>query len=685
MGDKLLKNTGIPDNLEQVLAGYELELKRAKRQLEIEEALDKIRERATNMRNSSELAETSAVLFEQLKSIGIRAIRTSVGIFDDANEAMELWTSSYAETGEVLRTLDYVNLHVHEVFKNILTARRSNQKYAVTRLEGNAVRLYYDHMSIFSFVPQREEFNDEEYYYSFFFAEGALNVVTSKELSDDECTIMIRFAHVFGLIYTRFLDLQKAEAQTHEAQVETALERVRTRTMAMQKSEEIAETTKLLFEEFSGLGEAPARVSIGIINEAENLMNIWTANYGNIRPDEIYQFPLSEPNVVSKMYDAWKKQKRSIIIELEGGELEEYFQFVSAHGVPVHREDFGSRRIHNAGIFSKGIISFITPEPRPESSIVLLEKFASVFDLTYTRFQDLKLAEAQARQAERDLEKLQEEKKNTEKALTDLKATQAQLVQAEKMASLGELTAGIAHEIKNPLNFVNNFAEVNKDLIEELKEELEAGNKEEVIRIVTDISENEDKIIHHGKRADAIVKSMLQHSRTGSGKKELTDLNELCDEYLRLAYHGLRAKDKSFNAKFETHLELSLPKIEIVAQDIGRVILNLINNAFYAASSKARALQDENFVATVMVGTHLKDNMVLISVKDNGNGIPEKDIRKIFHPFFTTKPAGEGTGLGLSLSYDIIKSHGGDIKVESSPGRWCRFFIELPLNDHLPA
>lgn len=678
MGEELQKKSAETASLEKELAAQFLEIKRIKRQLEIEDALDKIRVRATSMRKSSELAETSAVLFEQLKVIGITAIRTSVGIFDDANHAMELWTSSYSENGEVLRTLDYVNLHVHAVFENILPSRNQNKPYAFTMLSGDEVKEYYDHMSIFSFIPKSREFNKSEYFYSFFFTEGALNVVTSMPLSQTECNILIRFANVFGLIYTRFLDLQKAEEQAREAQIETALERVRTRTMAMQKSTEFAEATKLLFEQFRELGESPERVSIGIINEADNEMIVWAADYGKIQPDITYRLPLWERHVLSKMFEAWKEQKKSIIIELEGSELDEYFDFVVQHGVNVTREEFGKRRIHNAGIFTKGIISFISADPRPESSILLLERFASVFDLTYTRFLDLKLAEAQAAQAELDLDKLQEEKRNTEKALAELKAAQAQLIQAEKMASLGELTAGIAHEIKNPLNFVNNFAEVNKDLIEELKKEIESGNTEEAKQIILDISDNEDKIMHHGKRADAIVRSMLQHSRTGTGKKELTDINELCDEYLRLAYHGLRAKDKSFNANFKTDLDPAVPQVEVVPQDIGRVLLNLINNAFYAASSKAATMISE-FMPTVTVKTRLKDEKVYVTVKDNGNGIPEKDIYKIFNPFFTTKPAGEGTGLGLSLSYDIVKAHGGDITVESSPGRWCNFVVELPL------
>ncbi|MFY0686489.1 MAG: histidine kinase [Cyclobacteriaceae bacterium] len=284
------------------------------------------------------------------------------------------------------------------------------------------------------------------------------------------------------------------------------------------------------------------------------------------------------------------------------------------------------------------------------------------------------------------------EKKNLEvgRALEQLKSTQNQLIHSEKMASLGELTAGIAHEIQNPLNFVNNFSEVNKELAEEIKEELDKGDIDEAKSIANDLIENEDKVNHHGKRAEGIVKSMLQHSRTGSGEKELTDINALCDEYLRLAYHGFRAKDKSFNSEFKLELDESLPKISVVPQDMGRVLLNLINNAFQAVSEnpshpepvegdEGTMTSDVNYSPTVQLKTQKLENSIQITVSDNGPGIPEHVRDKIFEPFFTTKPTGEGTGLGLSMSYDIVtKGHGGMIEVESGIETGTKFIVEIP-------
>ena len=275
---------------------------------------------------------------------------------------------------------------------------------------------------------------------------------------------------------------------------------------------------------------------------------------------------------------------------------------------------------------------------------------------------------------------LQRQKKETEDTLSDLKTTQSQLIQSEKMASLGELTAGIAHEIQNPLNFVNNFSDVNKELLIEMNSEIDKGNLSEAKTIAKDIIENEEKISHHGKRAEAIVKNMLQHSRSSSGKKEATDINALADEYLRLAYHGLRARDKSFNATMKTDFDESIGKINVIPQDIGRVVLNLINNAFYAVDEKKtlRQTQGDSYEPTVTLSTKHFNGKVEIKIRDNGNGIPQKVLDKIFQPFFTTKPTGQGTGLGLSLSYDIVKAHGGELQVRTKDGEFSEFLIHLP-------
>lgn len=312
---------------------------------------------------------------------------------------------------------------------------------------------------------------------------------------------------------------------------------------------------------------------------------------------------------------------------------------------------------------------------------------AALNEIEYKKSQKLKDA-LEVQVTERTLE-ITAQKEALEKTLYELKAAQSQLIHSEKMASLGELTAGIAHEIQNPLNFVTNFSELNRELLDELKDELEKGNLDEIKLIVSDIEGNEEKILHHGKRADAIVKGMLQHSRSSSGVKEPTNINELADEYLRLSYHGLRAKDKSFNASMETDFDETIGKIDVIPQEIGRVILNLVNNAFYAVSEKKKQLNklgdsdlSSSYKPTVWLTTKRIKDGIEIRVKDNGTGMPDAVKEKIFQPFFTTKPTGLGTGLGLSLSYDIVKAHGGELTVNSHIGEvekgeeaWTEFLI----------
>ena len=292
----------------------------------------------------------------------------------------------------------------------------------------------------------------------------------------------------------------------------------------------------------------------------------------------------------------------------------------------------------------------------------------------------------QARKAELEIlvaertEEITRQKEELETALAHLKTTQVQLVQSEKMASLGELTAGIAHEIQNPLNFVNNFAEVNTELIEELREEQEkeSPDHELVEEILRDLADNMEKMVHHGKRADSIVKGMLMHSRSGDGTKELVDVNALADEYMRLAYHGLRAKDKSFNATLEKDFQTQEMRAKVMPQDFGRVLLNIFNNAFYAVAQRAKQ-EDEAYRPTVWLSSRLENGTVEIRIKDNGTGIPASARAKIFEPFFTTKPTGQGTGLGLSLSYDIIcNGHGGTLAVAGVPGKFTEFTVRVP-------
>jgi two-component system, NtrC family, sensor kinase len=336
----------------------------------------------------------------------------------------------------------------------------------------------------------------------------------------------------------------------------------------------------------------------------------------------------------------------------------------------------------------------------------LIVVFSGALVSRYNQYRNRSIAnviEKEQREKEIEIERnklIEQQKENLEiqvkertnelnQSLETLKATQTQLIQSEKLASLGELTAGIAHEIQNPLNFVNNFSELSVDLAHDLKEEMSKieipeKDKDYISELLTDLGQNQEKINHHGKRASSIVKGMLEHSRASTGVKELTDINALADEYLRLSYHGLRAKDKSFNADFKTDFDKNLPKTAVIAQDLGRVLLNLINNAFYAVHQKDLTTFEKlsnlnSYTPSVFLSTQLIDNQIVIKVKDNGMGMSDSVKAKVFQPFFTTKPTGQGTGLGLSLAYDIVtKGHGGTLEVESTETVGTEFIIRIP-------
>ena len=419
--------------------------------------------------------------------------------------------------------------------------------------------------------------------------------------------------------------------------------------------------------------------SIYINDEAAEKAECWYAlkdlrSEGKKLVNDHFALNLNDTWVGREMLQFYKSPGKQTSIVMQGANRKEWINYCEANSAPF-RGYYGEvipDRTYHLYKFSHGAIGAAAAGDISTESWELLQRAASVFSLAYSRFKDLT-------QSSIDLQRLKEEKHRAESALSELQTTQRQLIQSEKMASLGELTAGIAHEIQNPLNFVNNFSEVSSELIQEMIEEVEKGNYDIVKDIVTDIRQNLEKINHHGKRADGIVKGMLQHSRTSTGQKELTDINELADEYLRLAYHGLRAKDKSFNAKFETNFDPSIEKINILTQDMGRVILNLINNAFYTVSEKKKKQANVYYEPTVTVCTKKNGDKVELSVKDNGNGIPQKILDKIFQPFFTTKPTGQGTGLGLSLSYDIVKAHGGELKVVTKENEGSEFVIQIPL------
>jgi len=499
------------------------------------------------------------------------------------------------------------------------------------------------------------------------FTKGFLLFITYEKVPEAH-DIFNRFTKVFEQTYTRFLDLQKAEAQSKEAVKNASVDRVRAEISSMRNATDLKRITPLIWNELTTLDVPFIRCGVFIMDD--ELQQVQThLSTPDGKAIASFVLPFENTNPLDQLLAYWKKKEmytdywdektfiESTKILMKRGAISSSDTFITKNP---------PKNLHLHFLpFLQGMLYVGSEVPLKEYELSLAQNLANTFSAAYSRYEDFK--------------KLELANKKIEKTLEDLKQTQSQLIQSEKMASLGELTAGIAHEIQNPLNFVNNFSEVSHELLIEMKEELDNGDLEEVREITNDIEQNLEKINHHGQRASDIVKGMLQHSRSSSGKKELTDINALADEYLRLAYHGLRAKDKTFNAKLNTEFDESLDKINIVPQDIGRVILNLITNAFHAVKDK-KEISPDTYNPTVTVSTKKIKNTIEIKVADNGDGIPKKVLDKIFQPFFTTKPTGQGTGLGLSLSYDIVKAHGGELKVETQQGKGTEFSIILSIN-----
>jgi len=518
--------------------------------------------------------------------------------------------------------------------------------------------------------------DEVQYGYYFYFKEGGAYAWTDKELDEQDLQIFRRYTSVLSLTYRRYMDLKEAEVQAREAIKQSSLDRVRGKIASMRSPNDLDNITPLIWSELEILEVPFIRCGVFIIDESRSSVQAHLTTPDG-KPIGALNLPSDANDLTYNTVEYWKKNKvythhwnkedfinwMQSMIKLGQIQITEQYQ-----GYTKPPESLDLHFIP----FKQGMLYVGNIEPLLPEEIELVETLAEAFSIAYARYEDFV--------------HLEEAKNRIEKTLSELKSAQSQLIHAEKMASLGELTAGIAHEIQNPLNFVNNFSEVSADLIEEMNEEMELGNQDEIKAITGDLKQNLEKITFHGHRASTIVKGMLEHSRSSNGHKELTDINELADEYLRLAYHGLRAKDKSFNADFKTNLDETLPEISVVPQDIGRVLLNLINNAFFAVSTKASTTTEESFKPEVVVSTSLLKlpsgvSGVKISVKDNGNGIPENIKDKIFQPFFTTKPTGEGTGLGLSLSFDILtKGHGGELKVESEAGKGTEFIIKIPID-----
>ncbi|MGZ3944620.1 MAG: ATP-binding protein, partial [Mucilaginibacter sp.] len=640
------------------------------REAKIEAALEKVRGKALAMYSSADLTSTASMVFTELRKLGINPIRCGVGMYNNGSRKVALYSATSSADGDSLGLVGWVMLEGHPVLGKIYESLVSGEDYFPV-LKGKQLKSYYENLLSGLSLPALPDFHpgEEQYGHFFPFPDGCLYAWAERRYDETEIRILRRFAGVIDLTFRRYNELQKSEASAREAVRAASLDRVRAEIASMRSTEDLDRITPLVWNELTTLGIPFIRCGVFIIDEEEQLIHTHLST-ANGKALATFNLPFDSQGISQNVLPAWR-EKQAATIHWSKEEFAEYTSNLVDEGTVKSQDKYVTEHpdtsldLHFLP-FLQGMLYVGNINPLTVDEMDLVQSLADAFSTAYARYEDFN--------------KLEAAKEQVENTLTDLKAAQTKLIQSEKMASLGELTAGIAHEIQNPLNFVNNFSEVNQEMIDELADELKAGNIEEALAIAADIKDNEQKINHHGKRVDGIVKGMLQHSRTGGGEKTQTNINALADEFMRLSYHGLRAKDKVFNAELVTHFDPNLPKISVIGQDIGRVLLNLFNNAFYAVNQKKKALNGD-YKPEVTVTTSTENGQVVIKVKDNGTGIPDAIKEKIMQPFFTTKPTGEGTGLGLSLTYDmVVKGHGGSIQANSKEGEYCEFIISLPLS-----
>jgi signal transduction histidine kinase len=609
------------------------------------------------------------MVFTELRKLGINPIRSGVGLLNKESRKAQLYSATSSADGDSLALIGWVVLSWHPVLENIYEAWLKNEDY-FPELIGEQLKSYYENLMSGLSLPSIPDWQSgqKQYGHFFSFSVGCLYAWSETPYNDIEIKILKRFASIIDLTFRRYLELQKSEANAREAVKQATLDRVRADIASMRTTNDLEKITPLIWNELTVLGIPFIRCGVFIMDEEQQ--KVQTFLYMEGKAIASFTSTFSNSKLITEALPYWRRKEIYKAHWDEAAFLEQAKSLVEQGAITTGEKYLTEHRPTDLYLhflpFLQGMLYVGDSAPLSEEHLQLVQALADAFSTAYARYEDFN--------------KLETAKQQVDKTLVDLKQTQTQLIQSEKMASLGELTAGIAHEIQNPLNFVNNFSEVSNELIEELQEE---RNKAQGVRdekmeneILNDIKQNLEKINHHGKRADAIVKGMLQHSRSSAGEKEPTDINALADEYLRLSFQGLRAKNKNFNSAIKTDFDNSIGKINIVPADIGRVLLNLYNNAFYAVAEKKKQI-GEGYEPAISLSTKKINNRIVLTVMDNGNGIPQKVVDKIFQPFFTTKPTGQGTGLGLSLSYDIIKAHGGEIKVDTKEGEGSKFIIEL--------
>jgi signal transduction histidine kinase len=664
-----------------------LDLKKAEaqsRESEIQLALERVRAKGLAMHSPKDIEAAIAVVFNELTRLGIQMDRCGITLMNETPVA-ELWSTTLSqETKEVIDIVTgYLDFRIHPLTQQSYHDWKEKKKFSTYTLAGEELRNYYDKLEKqpeYQF-PKADSYPDQQVLHSFFFNAGAIFVYTKTELSDEAKDIAHRFTNVFEQTYTRFLDILQAEKLVIETARQSSLDRIRAEIASMRSAEDLQQITPLMWDELNRLKIPFIRCGVFIIDEDNGLSHTYLSTSKG-EPIAAMHLPLEDIPLVKKAAASWAQKK----IYKEHWNEEDFRNWTQNL---IDGGFITSKKKYEAGSapktldlhflpFKHGMLYIGNTEPLSQEELDLGQSMASAFSVAYDRYEDFI--------------KLEQAKQKIEEAFQELETAKDQLVQQEKLASLGQLTAGIAHEIKNPLNFVNNFSELSVELIQEAREEVKrqtTNNKQETLRlldILDDIQTNLKTIHRHGSRADSIVKSMLQHSRGGTGHSEPTDINSLIKEYANLAFHGMRAGKAPINVDIDLQLDESVGEVPLIAEDFSRVILNLVNNAFDAMREKSlnKDLQGfqtlgglDSYQPKLTVRTHQKQNTVTIEIEDNGPGIPEEIKDKILQPFFTTKKGTAGTGLGLSITNDIIKAHGGSLDIKSSTNKGTTFSILL--------
>jgi signal transduction histidine kinase len=661
------------------------------KEAQIELSLERIRAQVTAMRQSEELFDIVVTMRREFILLGHEA---------DYFWHMKWIPESYemsmtSEDGERVGMIISVPKFVHDEIPRLAEWEKSDSPTIALDLNGQEAWDYIDKMNTYGKYEQADPHAPTE---EDIMAIGGLTFVIARTTHgeigfslagqvpnppSDSVETLVRFAGVFDLAYRRFEDLLNAEKQNRKAKIELALERVRARAMAMQEPEELVEVAQVMREEMGLLGVEELETSSIYINKSEGEAECWYS-IKDIRDGaktyiaDHFDLKYKATWVGRKMLDFHQSKETKTSILMKGENRVEWINYCANQSTKLDGY-YGTEipeRTYHLTKFSNGAIGAATPGEISDESWDLLQRAAAAFSLAYSRFKDLS-------QAREDLKKLKKAKSKAEKALKELKSAQEQLIQQEKLASLGQLTAGIAHEIKNPLNFVNNFSDLSRELIDEVFEEFEniedSDSKEEILAILQDVKSNLSKVHEHGTRADAIVKSMLQHSRGNAGKIEAIDPNQLMREFANLAFHGMRAGKNPINVDLIFDLDPDAGLVNLVMEDFSRVILNICNNAFDAMRDRFKSSDDSSYLPKLTIQTKREKQKLILAFQDNGPGIPKDIVDKILQPFFTTKKGTEGTGLGLSITHDIIKAHGGELKVESEVSEGSTFSILLPL------